>query len=112
MRRCRRNGAPADVSTVSCRLIAPFTLLQHQFEKARYRVLVGAEDLGHLPARSANPSPASHDGYFSKKGWPDRKRVVSGHVPGGVDPLAIKLVVVCSHPRMIGDAHDLVQRDL
>lgn len=97
MRRCRSNGAPAGVSTVSCRLIASFSLQQHQFEKARYRVLVRAEDLGHLPARSANPSPASDHGYFPKKGRPDRKLVISGHVPVGVDPLAIKLVVVCAH---------------
>lgn len=112
MRRCPHTGAPAGVSTVSCRLIAPFALLQYQFEKARYRIIVIAEHLGHLPASLADPSPASHDCYFAKKGWPDRERVISGHVPVGVDPLAIKLVVVCSHPRMIGDARDLVQRDL
>lgn len=112
MRRCRSNGTPAGVSTASCRLIASFTLLQHQFEKARYRVLLIAENLGHLAARSADPSPASHHGRFSKQGWPDRKRVISSHVPAGVDPLAIELVVVSAHPRMIADVHDLVQRDL
>lgn len=112
MRRRPESGARAGVSTTSCRLIAPFSLLKQQFEKARYRVLLVAEHLGHLPARLADPSPASHHGYFSKKGWPDRKRVISGHVQFGVDPLAIELVVMCTHARMIGDAHDLVQREL
>jgi len=73
---------------------------------------LGSEEVHQPLTATADPSPASHDGYFTKKGWPDRKRVISGHVPVGVDPLAIKLVVVCSHPRMIGDARDLVQRDL